>query len=235
MPLIKNLNVDSDLCADSYRRREFALQKDFIRRYELGKDVSIRTSTMKGAAVIQALREISEEEVVIDQEALQAYADAEDWLCRKMQSLFFTVRHLGMNPRKMTKKVAAMIENASGGDIILEKGCDLIWIPVSAFYVDDERVYLFRVVGIDYQHNTHVMLTMRNTGVIGYTRECLNTVSSELAAYISKLESKAMEDEHVKASFTRLGSILRPEAYKQEMLEERAKMYGEVKNFGGWA
>jgi hypothetical protein len=233
MPLIKNLTVDSDLCGDSFRRKEFALQNDYIRRYELGREVSIRTHTMKGAAVIEALRKVCEESVTINDDVLTAYADAEDWLCRKMQLLFQTVRHLGMNPRAMTKQVAAMYE-ASKFDPLIARGCDLIWIPVAAFYVGDERVYLFRVVGLNYQHNKDVMLNLTNTGVIGYTREYLNTVSPELAAYIGKLEAKAMEDENVKASFTRLGSILRPDAYKTEMIEERAKMYEKV-DFGGWA
>lgn len=234
MPLIKGLNVDPDLCGDTFRRKEFCIQKDFIRRYELGREVSIRTHTMKGAAVIETLRKVSEESVVINDSVLQAYADAEDWLCRKMQNLFQTVRHLGMNPQKLTKEIAAMIEGHDSPPLVA-KGSDLIWVPVSAFYVGDERVYLFRVVGLAYQDQVEkVALTSRNTGVLGYTSEYLRNVSPELAAYVGKLEAKAMEDESVKASFTRLGSILRPEAYKAEMIAERAKMYEET-NFGGWA
>lgn len=233
MPLIKNLIVDAELCGDSFRRKEFALQSDYIRRYELGREVSIRTNTMKGAAVIEALRKVCESSVVITDDVLMAYADAEDWLCRRMQLLFQTVRHLGMNPKNMTKKIAAMYES-SKYEPLVARGCDLIWIPVAAFYIGDERVYLFRVTGLDYTNDMSKVLSMQNTAVIGYTREYLNKVSPELAAYIAKLELKAMEDENVKASFTRLGSILRPEAYKAEMIEERAKMYDKA-NFGGWA
>lgn len=233
MPLIKNLNTDVELCADSFRRKEFVLQGDYIRRHELGKDVSIRTHTMKGAAVIESLRKVCEDGVVINDSILEVYADAEDWLCRKMQLLFQTVRHLGMNPKNMTQKVAAMYDSAF--QPLIARGCDLIWIPVAAFYIGDERVYLFRVVGLGYDNTSDKeVLTMRNTGVLGYTRECLNTVSPELAAYISKLEAKAMEDGNVNAAFTRLGSVLRPEAYKAEMIAERAKMY-EKTDFGGWA
>lgn len=230
MPLIKNLNVCPDLCADSFRRKDFALSRDFIRRVEMGKVVSVRTSTMKGAALIEALRAISEPSVVIGDEALEAYANSEDWLCRKMQSLFQTVRHLGMNPTKMNIQVACMLEP---DDHFIAYGKDLIWIPVSAFYIGDERVYLFRTTDLAY--SSEVVLNSRNTGVVGYTREALNTVSPELAAYISKLENKAMDDEQVRESYTRLGAILRPEAYKQEMIEERAKSYGGEQSFGGWA
>jgi hypothetical protein len=230
MPLIKNLNTCPDLCGDSFRRKDFVLSRDFIRRVEMGKVVSVRTSTLKGAVVIETLRKISEPDVVIGEEALQAYANSEDWLCRKMQSLFQTVRHLGMNPAKMNSQVACMLEP---DDHFIARGKDLIWIPVAAFYVGDERVYLFRTTNLDYEKS--LMLNTRNTGVIGYTREALNTVSPELAAYIAKLENKAMDDPQVRESYTRLGSILRPEAYKQEMIEERAKMYGGEESFGGWA
>lgn len=230
MPLIKGLEVDQDLCGDSFRRRDWALQKDYIRRMELGKEVSIRATTIKGAVIIGTLREISEANVVIDDEVLQVYADAEDWLCRKMNGLFQTVRHLGMNPRNMTKPVAAMFE--SNPTPLVAKGSDLAWIPVSAFVIGDERVYLFRVTGLG--HALENRLDMTNTAVIGYTREYLNTVSPELASYIAKLEAKAMDDEQVRNAFTRLGSILRPQAYKEEMLEERAKQY-EKSDFGGWA
>lgn len=232
MPLVKNLNVDPELCADSFRRREFVLQADYIRRHEMGKDVSIRTSTMKGAVLIESLRQICEDDVAIGNEVLQAYADAEDWLCRRMQQLFQSVRHLGMNPSKFKNKIGAMCEG--GREPLIAKGCDLIWIPVSAFYLGDERVYLFRVVGTAYADHPEIQLHAKNTGVLGYTRDYLSNLSPELAAYVSKLEAKAMEDENVKASFTRLGSILRPEAYKAEMIEERAKLY-EKTDFGGWA
>lgn len=231
MPLIKNLITDPDLCNDSFRRKDFALSRDFIRRVEMGKVVSVRSSTLKGAAVIESLRAISEPDVVIGDEVLEAYANSEDWLCRKMQSLFQTVRHLGMNPSKMTSQVACMVEPA---DHFVAYGKDLIWIPVSAFYIGDERVYLFRTVDIKYADSPYA-LTIKNTGCLGYTREALNTVSPELAAYIAKLENKAMDDENVRASYTRLGAILRPEAYKQEMIEERAKSYGGENSFGGWA
>lgn len=231
MPLIKNLNVDPDLCGDSYRRKDFVLSRDFIRRVEMGKIVSVRSSTLKGAVVIETLRAISEPDVVIGDEALEAYANSEDWLCRKMQSLFQTVRHLGMNPAKMNIQVACMLE--SSDDHFIAAGKDLIWIPVSAFYIGDERVYLFRTTELTW--NKDIMLTTRNTGVIGYTREALNTVSPELAAYISKLENKAMDDEQVRESYNRLGAILRPEAYKQEQIEARAAAYGGEQEFGGWA
>ena len=233
MPLVKNLNVCSELCADSFRRREFYLQADYIRRHEMGKDVSIRTSTMKGAALIESLRQVCEDDVQIDNDVLQAYADAEDWLCRRMQQLFQNVRHLGMNPTKLKQNVAAM-NDVGAREPLVAKGSDLIWIPVAAFYLGDERVYLFRVVGAQYADHTEIQLNTKNTCVLGYTRDYLNNLSPELSAYVSKLEAKAMEDENVKASFTRLGSILRPEAYKAEMIEERAKMYGET-SFGGWA
>lgn len=235
MPLIKNLSVDPDLCSDSFRRKDFVLARDFIRRVEMNKIVSVRASTMKGAVIIETLRKISEPQVVIGDEALEAYANSEDWLCRKMQSLFQTVRHLGMNPSKMDIQVACMTEP---DDHFIAKGKDLIWIPVSAFYIGDERVYLFRTASLAYARDEpadRLQLNLRNTGVLGYTREALNTVSTELAAYIAKLENKAMDDEQVRASYTRLGAILRPEAYKQEMIDERAKQYGGEESFGGWA
>lgn len=231
MPLIKGLEVDPDLCGETYRRREWALQKDYIRRMELGKEVSIRAVTIKGAAIIKALREVSEEEVVINDSVLEVYADAEDWLCRKMNTLFQTVRHLGMNPVTMKKQIAAMYENGSNLDPLIALGSSLVWIPTCAFVVGDERVYLFRVASVGATKIDKV-----NSGVIGYTREYLNTATPEVAAYIAKLESKAMDDEEVRNAFTRLGSVLRPKAYKDEMLAERAKQYENAKtDFGGWA
>lgn len=231
MPLIKNLEVDPDLCGETYRRREWALQKDYIRRMELGKEVSIRAVTIKGAMIIKALREVSEDEVVINDSVLEVYADAEDWLCRKMNTLFQTVRHLGMNPVTMKKQIAAMYENGSNLDPLIALGSSLVWVPACAFVVGDERVYLFRVASVGAKKIDKV-----NSGVIGYTREYLNTATPEVAAYIAKLESKAMDDEEVRAAFTRLGSVLRPKAYKDEMLAERAKQYENSKaDFGGWA
>ncbi|UIS24633.1 hypothetical protein S21ZY_071 [Pseudomonas phage ZY21] len=231
MPLIKNLEVDPDLCGETFRRREWALQKDYIRRMELGKEVSIRAVTIKGAMIIKALREVSEEDVVINDAVLEVYADAEDWLCRKMNTLFQTVRHLGMNPVTMKKQIAAMYENGANVDPLIANGCDLVWVPTCAFVIGDERVYLFRVAG-----KNSKIIDKTNSGVIGYTREYLNTVTPEVAAYIAKLESKAMDDEEVRNAFTRLGSVLRPKAYKDEMLAERAKQYENAKtDFGGWA
>lgn len=231
MPLIKGLEVDPDLCGETFRRREWALQKDYIRRMELGKEVSIRAVTIKGAMIIKALREVSEEEVVINDSVLEVYADAEDWLCRKMNTLFQTVRHLGMNPVSMKRQIAAMYENGSNVDPLIANGCDLVWVPACAFVVGDERVYLFRVAAKQLKQ-----INQTTSGVIGYTREYLNTATPEVAAYIAKLESKAMDDEDVRAAFTRLGSVLRPKAYKDEMLAERAKQYENAKtDFGGWA
>jgi hypothetical protein len=231
MPLIKGLETDPDLCGETFRRREWALSKDYIRRMELGKEVSIRAVTIKGAAIIKALREVSEDNVVINDDVLQVYADAEDWLCRKMNSLFQTVRHLGMNPVQMKQQIAAMYEGGGPNTNapIIGKGCELVWVPMCAHVVGDERVYLFRVAALG-----STKLHSMNTGTIGYTREYLNTVSPEIAAYITKLESKAMDDADVRAAFTRLGSILRPQAYKDEMMAERAKQYGQT-DFGGWA
>ncbi|QOC57926.1 hypothetical protein phiK7B1_071 [Pseudomonas phage phiK7B1] len=231
MPLIKNLEVDPDLCGETFRRREWALQKDYIRRMELGKEVSIRAVTIKGAMIIKALREVSEEDVVINDAVLEVYADAEDWLCRKMNTLFQTVRHLGMNPVTMKRPIAAMYEYGGITDPLVGNGCDFVWIPTCAFVIGDERVYLFRVAGKQLKS-----INQSNSGVIGYTREYLNTATPEVAAYIAKLESKAMDDEEVRNAFTRLGSVLRPKAYKDEMLAERAKQYENAKtDFGGWA
>lgn len=232
MPLVKDLNVDPDLCGDTYRRREFVLQKDFIRRQELGAEVSIRASSMKGSVLIQTLRAISEESVVINESVLQVYADAEDWLCRRMNHLFQTVRGLGIRPIKMTKEIHIFNEGFSESSA--KRGCDLVWIPACAFYVGDERVYLFRVVSKGYAASGS-LIDMRKSGAIGYTKEYLNVLSPELAAYINKLEGKAMQDEEVKNAFTLLGSILKPEQYKEELLEERAKAYSKVADFGGWA
>lgn len=228
MPLVKNLEVCPDLCGETYRRREWALQKDYIRRMELGKEVSIRAVTIKGSMIVKSLREVSEEDVVINDEVLQVYADAEDWLCRRMNSLLQTVRHLGMNPVSMKRNIAAMYESNLSNPL-LAKGCDLIWVPTCAFVIGDERVYLFRVTGVKNR-----IVNKNTSAVIGYTREYINTVSPEIASYIAKLESKAMDDEEVRNAFTRLGAILRPRAYKDEMIAERAKQYGET-DFGGWA
>ena len=232
MTLIRDLHVDIDLCTDSYRRREWLLSKDYIRRFEMGTDVSIRQSTMKGNVLIQTLRDISEPDVVIGVEAQEAYANAEDWLCRRMCTLFQTVRGLGIQPLHFKKEVQFYQERVEVP--VVGMANQLVWIPVAAFYVGDERIYLWRVAGQTLIKSGKV-LDMHSTCSIGYTREYLTTLSPELNAYITRLESKAMQDEEVKAAFTRLGSILRPEQYKTEMLAERAKEYESVADFGGWA
>lgn len=230
MPLIKGLNVDADLCGDTYRRREFIIQQDYVRRVELNKDVSIRTSTMKGALVIETLRAISEDHVKIDHTAQEAYADAEDWLTRKMTSLFQTVRGMGMHPAQMSKSVSCFVERSDGFQMT---GKEMVWIPACAFYIGDERVYIFRTIKLELAQSGK-LIHHNTAGAVGYTRDYLTKVSPELNAYVNKLESKAMEDPDVRASFTRLGSILRPEAYAREMLEERQKQYEDREEFGAW-
>lgn len=233
MPLVKNLNVGSDLCGDTFRRKEFVVQKDFVRRYEMDREVSIRAANMKASILIATLREISEPEVQITGEAQQAYADAEDWLCRRMNVIFHQIRGMGFQPQLFKKTIACYMEG--NRDPMIGPGNDFVFVPMCATYIGDERVYLFRTMRAQ-MVNKGVMWGMSNSGVIGYTREYLNRVSPELANYIAKLESKAMQDESVRDSFTRLGAILRPKQFKEEQLAERAKAYADLgDNFGGWA
>lgn len=233
MPLVKNLNVGSDLCGDTFRRKEFIVQKDFVRRFELDREVSIRVATMKASILIATLREISEPDVLINEDAQQAYADAEDWLCRRMNVIFHQIRGMGYQPQLFKKKVAAYMEG--NRDPIITPGNSLVWVPMCATYIGDERVYIFRVMP-EQMVKAKASWGMNNSGAIGYTREYLNRVSPELANYIAKLESKAMQDESVRESFTRLGSILRPKQFKDEQLAERAKAYADKGDtFGGWA
>lgn len=233
MPVVKNLNVCPDLCGDSFRRREFLMQKDFIRRFEMNREVSIRTNSMKGMAVIETLRSISEPEVEITQEVQEAYANAEDWLCRRMCNIFQTVRGLGFQPGRPMGPIQFYQERQESPWVI--EGHKVVWIPTAAYYVGDERVYLFRTAPAAYAKAAVGKLDMFNTGGIGYTRDYLPKISEELYAYITKLESKAMQDSAVTQAFTRLGGLLRPQQFKQEQLEERAKIYSEVEDFGGWA
>ncbi|UKL14971.1 hypothetical protein hairong_066 [Pseudomonas phage hairong] len=233
MPLVKDLNVGSDLCGDTFRRKEFIVQKDFVRRFEMDREVSIRVATMKSSILIATLREISEPEVQITEEAQQAYADAEDWLCRRMNVIFHQIRGMGMQPKLFKKTIAAYMEG--NRDPMIAKGCNLIWVPMCATYIGDERVYLFRVMP-EQMVAAKASWGMANSGAIGYTREYLNRVSPELANYIAKLESKAMQDESVRDSFTRLGAILRPKQFKEEQIAERARAYADKGDeFGGWA
>lgn len=230
MPLIKGLNVDPDLCGDTYRRREFIIQQDYVRRIEMNKDVSVRAATMKGAVLIETLRKISEPQVQIGAEAQQAYADAEDWLTRKMTSLMQVVRGMGMHPAAMKRDVGCFLEKTDGFVMPADK---LVWIPACAFYIGDERVYLFRTMEMKLAQEG-MLISHNQSGAIGYTREYLERLCPELFAYTNKLESKAMLDPEVRGAFTRLGSILRPEAYAREMLEERQKQYEGKEEFGAW-
>lgn len=233
MPLVKGLNVGSDLCGDTLRRKEFFIQKDFVRRYELDREVSIRVATMKASILIATLREISEPEVQINEDAQQAYADAEDWLCRRMNVIFHQIRGMGYQPQLFKKTIACYMEG--NRDPMMGKGSTFVWVPMCATYIGDERVYLFRTMN-EAHAKSGAKWTMSNSGAIGYTREYLNRVSPELANYIAKLEGKAMQDESVRDSFTRLGSILRPKQFKEEQLAERAKAYEDLgDSFGGWA
>jgi hypothetical protein len=233
MPLVKNLNVGSDLCGDTFRRKEFIVQKDFVRRYELDREVSIRVATMKASILIATLREISEPDVQITEEAQQAYADAEDWLCRRMNVIFHQIRGMGYQPQLFKKTIACYMEG--NRDPMMGKGKDFVFVPMCATYIGDERVYLFRTMP-EGPAKAGAMWGMNNSGAIGYTREYLNRVSPELANYIAKLENKAMQDESVRESFTRLGAILRPKQFKEEQIAERAKAYADKGDeFGGWA
>lgn len=233
MPLVKDLKVGSDLCGDTFRRKEFVIQKDFVRRYEMDREVSIRVASMKASVMIATLREISEPEIQITEDVLQAYADAEDWLCRRMNVIFHQIRGMGYQPQLFKKTVAAYMEG--NRDPLVNTGNGFVWVPMCATYIGDERVYLFRVMH-EKLAKSGALWGMNNSGVIGYTREYLNRVSPELANYIAKLENKAMQDESVRDSFTRLGSILRPKQFKEEQLAERAKAYADKGDeFGGWA
>lgn len=230
MPLVKDIVIDADICQDSFRRKDFVLDKDFIRRFEMGKDVSIRTASMKGAQLIESIRENCEPEVKIDLEIQEAYANAEDWLCRRLQQLFHLCKTMGMHTAKMTGYHSTMLHD---GSLFRVEAKHAVLIPVAAFYIGDERVYLFRVQTVGFIQSGKVLDT-RNTGVVGYTRDYTNRMSIELQAYMTKLERRAMEDPQVEAAFTRLGAMMRPNQYRLQMLEQRAKQYEET-SFGDWA
>lgn len=230
MPLLRDMKVDPDLCGDSFRRKEFVVQGDFVRRIELGNDVSIRTQSMKGTILIKTLREISEPDVQITNDIQEAYANAEDWLCRKMCDLFKLATTLSIHPEQFDKTITFQ---RHGGDPIALRANQLAWLPVASFYVGDERVYLWRVLGLrDASGGT--TWNMANTGCVGFTKDYMNKLAPELAAYVTRFEGKAMNDENVKNAFGLLGAMLRPAQHKAEMEEERAKAY-EGKEFGGWA
>lgn len=233
MPLVKDLNVDRDLCADSFRRREFIITKDYVRRQEMGKEVSIRASTMKGASLIAMMREIAEPDVVIDLDAQQAFADAEDWVCRAMNKVFQAVLHLGFQTTALPFERQFYSEKT---DSFIANCNKLVWFPVAAFVIESERVYLFRVASLDKKHGYSPtgQIDSRHAGAIGFTREYLQLFSTELTTYINKLEQKAMETDEVRAAYERLGAVLRPQRYRDEQLAKRIEQYNET-GFGDWA
>lgn len=233
MPLVKDLKVERDLCADTARRKEFIVQKDFVRRRELGKEVSIRATTMKGAVLIETLRAISEPEVKIGLEEQQAYADAEDWICRKMNDIFHAVRHLGLQTRRLPFE--RIFYNEVRDDFVLNCN-EVVWIPTHASYIGDERVYFFSVASLvnNWGYSATGEITFRSSGSIGFTRDYLSTFSTELSGYVQRLEQKAMAMPEVQAAFTRLGGMLRPKQFKDEQERARAEAYGHT-DFGGWA
>lgn len=234
MPLVKNLNVDRDLCADTLRRKDFILQADYIRRREMGKEVSIRTQTMKGSGLMAIMREIAEPEVKLDQDAQQAYADAEDWLCRSLNKVFQAVVHLGFQCTQLPFDRQFYCEKDDDFVVICNS---LAWFPAVATVIGDERVYIFRVASLTNKKkgwNPLGQIDSKFAGAIGFTRDYLPMFSSELAAYMTKLEQKAMLMPEVVASYERLGAILKPKSYKDEQLRKRAQEY-EGTDFGGWA
>lgn len=233
MPLVKNLNVDRDLCADTFRRRDFILTADYIRRHEMGNEVSIRTSTMKGSNLIAVMRAIAEPEVKLDEHAQQAYADAEDWLCRALNKTFQAVLHLGFQCTKLPFDRQFYCEK---DDEFVAQCNSLVWFPAAAFVIGDERVYVFRVASLTNGKGWSPLkqIDSRYSGAIGFTRDYLSTFSSELATYMNKLEQKAMETPEVVAAYERLGAILRPKGYKDEQLAKRQAEYSNT-DFGGWA
>lgn len=234
MPLVKDLKVDRDLCVDTFRRREFMIAKDFVRRQEMGKEVSVRTSTMKGEGLIRVLRSISEEEVKIDNLAIELYENAEDWLCQRLtNNVFQSVLHLGFQPTKLPFERQFFVE----GEKYFTENCnDLVWFPACALYVGDERIYIFRVASTKTSNGWSPTsdINGRYSGAIGFTKEYLSAFSSELAAYVNRLEKSAMEDENVKRAFETLGAHLRPQAYRDEKLRERMAEYKDT-SFGGWS
>lgn len=235
MPLVKDLQVDRDLCVDTFRRREFIIQADFVRREEMGKEVSIRASSMKGEGLIRALRTIAEDDVKIDKVAIEAYENAEDWLCQRMQTVFQSVLHLGFRPTKLPFDRQFYCEGPGGH--FIENCNQLAWFPAGAMYAGDERVYIFRVASLRDKTKGYSpigQIDAKYSGAIGLTKEYLGKFSSELTAYITRLENNAMTDPNVIQAFDRLTAILRPQAYKDEKLKERIEGYKDT-NFGGWS
>lgn len=234
MPLVKDLKVDRDLCVDTFRRREFIIQKDFIRRSELGKEVSIRSASMKGEGLIRTLRDIAEDDVAITTHAIEAYENAEDWLCRKLNDIFQSVLHMGFRTNRLPFERQFYCET---NDAFVENCNQLAWFPAAAMYLGDERIYIFRVASLQPESSKGWSPTReidsRHAGAIGFTREYLGTFSSELSSYMQLLESKAMATPEVKDAFDRLSAILRPTQYQEEKLKERMAEYKDTP-FGGW-
>lgn len=234
MPLVKDLKVDRDLCVDTFRRREFIISKDFVRREEMGKEVSIRSSSLKGEGLVKVLRSIAEDDVFINNEAIEAYENAEDWLCQRMQTVFQSVLHLGFRTTKLPFERQFFCE---GSDYFTEICNECVWYPAAALYAGDERVYIFRVASLRDQRkgwSPAGMIDGRYAGAIGFTKEYLNKFSSELTAYMNRLEANAMQDPQVIQSFDRLSAILRPKAYADEKLKERIDQYKGT-SFGEFA
>jgi len=229
MSLVKGLSVDSDIYLDTYRKRDFILSGDYIRRIEMNKDVSMRASSLKADQLARVLTEISEEGAVFTAETLEIYDAAQDWFCSAMNKILPLTRGLGVRPTRMDRKVSLYMQDSS---LVTLRGRDAIWFPVYAQYLRNERVYLFRVMPEPWlqQYN---LIDAGNSGVIGYTAELLKVVSPELWSYVERLEDKASRDPDVERAFQRLASYIRPEATRAETIAKQQETYGA--SFGGWA
>lgn len=232
MPLIKDLQVESDLFQQTYRLREFIIQGDYVRRIAMGTNVSIRTQTHKAAtlSLTETLRKVAEPDVQLNQEVFQAYADAEDWVVRLMTEKFKSIAGVGIVPSKFTKTVAGFVE---GEEPMVAPASHLVWAPACAFHVGDERVYLWRVMSIARYQSLKTM-TAGNSAVVGYTADALGIIAPELKALISRVEDKVVSDSRTVEAYSRLSQLLRPQAYRDEQIKERMEKYEEV-GFGGWA
>lgn len=232
MPLVKDLNVSPDLYLDTFRKREFILSGDFVRRIELGKDVSMRASTLKPDQLAKVLVEISEPGATFNREALEAYDNAQDWLCKTMNNVLPLAKSLGVRPADMKREVTLYHDSIPKIAPTRVAANRAVWIPVCSMYVKSERVYLFRVVPMMWMDSIDI-IDASSSGCVGYTTEYLKVVSPELWSYIDRLERKANKDPNVQEAFRRLAAFLRPESMRQEELAKQQALYGT--SFGEWA
>ena len=239
MPLIRHGAIPLDQQWDD-RKVEFRsnlLNKDLIRHYRTGRDVSFRVGRSKlgSAPVIEALRSLAEDDVYVGDEIIELNERAYTNLACELTNIFEKTLGVGFAPSKPNHKFSVIGGDANLNPVNVAFTEDWAFYPVAASLMSYELVITFRA----WQHKNFPshqvnVVNKHNSAVIAIALSDLGDYSPELKSYVQKLVAHANNNEHVKNAFEQLHRMLRPKEARKKALEEANKRYEKIENFGTW-